>query len=279
MAAVHVHQICYSQDVKGLLDPGFTPLDYLDNERPDWMEYWPIRKWLLASSMNEDDYYGFFSPRFTQKTRLSGAAVKAFVTEQAGDADVVIFSPFLDQCAFFQNVFEQGGQHHKGMADVTRACLRTKGIDVDFKDLVNDTRNTIFCNYFLAKPSFWKVWLEMCEIVFAIVEGGEDELKGRLSGGTDYKHGTVPMKVFIIERMASLILATQPGWTTKAYNPYLLPRANSRIAKMTAELMTCDALKIAYASTKLPPYLQAFYNTRAQMLRAVNARGDGAQGR
>ena len=43
-----IHQIYYSEQTRAELDPGFLPLDNSANERPDWREYWPIRRFLLG---------------------------------------------------------------------------------------------------------------------------------------------------------------------------------------------------------------------------------------
>ena len=46
MPAVHVYQILNHYTPREELDPGFLVLDNSANERPDWYEYWPMRKFL-----------------------------------------------------------------------------------------------------------------------------------------------------------------------------------------------------------------------------------------
>ena len=41
-----IYQIFYNESTQKSNDPGFLPLDNLSNERPDWSEYWPIRRFL-----------------------------------------------------------------------------------------------------------------------------------------------------------------------------------------------------------------------------------------
>jgi hypothetical protein len=89
---IRAFQIFYDEKTRASLDRDFEPLDNTDSERADWYEYWPIRNWLSRNELNESSYYGFLSPRFGEKTRLSGAQVKEFV-RTAGDPDVVTFSP------------------------------------------------------------------------------------------------------------------------------------------------------------------------------------------
>src|SRR5262245_31529739 len=111
--ATHLHLIAYNEATRASIaaaSPGWLTLDNLANPRPDWYEYWPIRQHLLAAEaegrLDEDAFYGFFSPKFTAKTGLDHAAVARFVADHAGAADVLLFSPQPDMGAFFLNVFE-----------------------------------------------------------------------------------------------------------------------------------------------------------------------------
>ena len=55
MHAVHIHQILTPFISRQELDPGFEVLDNLANERPDWYEYWPMRRFLLNEQSLRDD--------------------------------------------------------------------------------------------------------------------------------------------------------------------------------------------------------------------------------
>jgi hypothetical protein len=74
MPAIFIYQILNHYTKPGDLDPGFLVLDNSSNERPDWFEYWPIRKFLLSEPLDEESFYGFLSPKFKYKTNLSAAA-------------------------------------------------------------------------------------------------------------------------------------------------------------------------------------------------------------
>ena len=64
MPPIHVFIIAYSKEIAAAIEPGYLLLDNIDNVRADWREYWPIRNYLLNHELDEDSYYGFFSPRF-----------------------------------------------------------------------------------------------------------------------------------------------------------------------------------------------------------------------
>ncbi len=268
MAGIHIHQIYYSEQTQRDNDRGFIGLDNLANARPDWKEYWPIRNYLLKSRLSEDDYYGFFSPKFKAKTKLNAATVREFVGAYADEADVFLFSPFFDQGAFYLNVFEQGAIHDQRIMATFRDCVAVIAPDVDLATLVMDSRNIVFCNYLVAKPAFWRVWLENCEVVFAIAEEGKTALAAGLNTDTPYKGGGA-RKVFLIERIASLLLSTQPHWKVKAFNPTLLPYAPLRIAQYPQELLQMDALKMAVVAQGYPQYLSMFSQIRQSILKRI----------
>ena len=261
---IHIFQIYYSSATRQILDPGFTPLDNLANERPDWREYWPIRNYLLNHELIAGDYYGFLSPAFKEKTRLSSAEVIDFVNAQGGKPDVVLISPFFDQIAFFLNQWEQGVMAHKTSSFAFEEALALIAPDFRLYDTVCSSRNSVYCNYFVAKAEFWTAWFERCERVFDCAERGESPLGRALASAAEYKSQAAPTKVFIVERVASTLLATQAHWCAKAYNPMLLPCSTSPISALGAELAALDALKSAYMAEPYAQYKQAFFNLRAR---------------
>ena len=259
---IRIHQICYSEDTFASRDKGFLALDNLRNERPDWREYWPIRKFLLGTRLEEGAFYGFFSPKFESKTGLDSARVVAFVERDASSTDVVLFSPFFDQIAYPINIFEQGASQHLETLGTFRECALLAEPGIDFDALVMDSTNTVFCNFFVAKPAFWRDWLERCERIFQLAESGQSGLARRLNESTNHDGGGAPTKVFVIERIASLMLATHKRWKARAYDPLSLPWSASPVAQFRLEMAFLDALKISYASQGHPGYLTAFHQLR-----------------
>ena len=116
-----LYQIYYSEQSRTQLDPGFIPLDNAANDRPDWREYWPIRRFLREhSDLDPQAYYGFLSPKFREKTGLDAAAVRGFIDQQDGAADVIAFSPYFDQIAFPLSIMEQAIGPHGECLDTLR---------------------------------------------------------------------------------------------------------------------------------------------------------------
>jgi hypothetical protein len=260
-APVHLYQIAYSEETKAAIEPGYAVLDNTDNLRPDWYEYWPIRRFLLTQPLDEQGFYGFFSPKFGHKTGLGHARVQEFVQRTAPRADVVLFSPQPDMGAFFLNVFEQGEAFDPGLIDAYASLLESIGRPVPLRQLVMDSRQVVFSNYFVARPAFWREWLVMNEALFEACEDPEGPLREVLCRPTSYAGGA-QRKVFLQERAASLLLATQPHWRSVAHDPFGFGWSMSRLREFPGQAFISDALKIAWREQGFPEYMAEFARVR-----------------
>jgi hypothetical protein len=260
MRAMHIHQILNHYTPRQDLDPGFEVLDNSRNERPDWFEYWPIRKYLLGEALDEDAFYGFLSPKFNLKTGLTAAAVREFILAADPAAEVILFSPSIHNSAYYLNVFEHGEAEHPGLKNVAKRLLERLGLPNDLDSLVSDSRNTVHSNYFIAKPRFWRAWLAINEKMFAIAETPADPLGEALRSPTPYRGGSnVQMKIFVMERMATWLLTTERSFQVQVRDPFV---ARSRVYKLPLAIV-CDALKIAYATQGRTQYRDVFLMARS----------------
>jgi hypothetical protein len=263
----HLYQIYYSEPTRQAGDPGFLPLDNLDNPRPDWREYWPIRQFLMNSTLDERARYGFFSPKFQAKTGLDATAAHAFLA--ASDAEVVLFSPFFDQSALFLNVYRQAEAHHPGIAAICDSVFRAHDPAFDTRNEITHSTNTVFCNFFAASPRFWRAWLAVSESIFAQAEDPDAPLAAALNGGVPHDRNIAPCKVFVIERVASFLLSRQ-SWRVAMDARAAMPDGPR------PALQRLDALKIAYARERQPAVLANYRRLRSEWLAARQiARGAG----
>ena len=278
MHAVHIYQILNHYTSRQDLDPGFGVLDNSTNERPDWYEYWPIRKFLLNEPLDEDAFYGFLSPKFKLKTNLGAAEVVDFIRGSDAATDVVLFSPSIHNSAFYLNVFEHGDAEHPGLMRVAQDFFARINHQEPLASLVSDSRNTVHSNYFIAKPRFWRAWLKITEQLFTIAETAGDPLGTQLCTATTYRgRREVQLKIFLMERVATWILVTDKSFTAHARDPFV---ARSRIYKLPVAII-CDALKIAYTTQGRRQYLDVFLMLRrfakfwTFQVRSSNALGVG----
>lgn len=264
-------QICYDEATRTAVDPDFEPLDNTGGERTDWFEYWPIRRYLAEAQLEEGTYYGFFSPRFYSKTHLRGAQVRDFL-RKVGDADVVTFSPHPCHCACFVNVFDQGEAFYPGIYETVAAFLREVDPSFRLDTFVTHSRNTVFSNFFVARPPFWRRWLDLCERLVAHAESPGSPLHAELSIVHEYrKEGgpamSVQRKVFVLERLISYLLHV--GRVSVAnYPPFSFPLSDRFVGHLP-ELMELDRLKLAFCDTGDVRHLYAYAELRGRVLRGA----------
>jgi hypothetical protein len=269
LSNIKIYQVFYSKQTSHNLDAEFVPLDNLSNERPDWSEYWPIRNLFQRNCFSEDDFIGVFSPKFFDKTQVSGKQVISFISQQSSDNELIAFSPYFDQNAFFLNIFEQGSFNYPGLMDTFKAATSLFFPTFQIDSFPMDSTSNIFCNYFAAKASFWKKWLEICDRIFRICEDDIGDLSQMLNSNITYNSTLTPSKVFFIERVASLILATDPLIKRVFYNPTELPLSNVPISRFPTELLILDALKIAFNKTNNGRFISTFSSKRIELLKKI----------
>jgi hypothetical protein len=272
---VEIRQIFYSEETRAQLDPGFIPLDNC-GQRPDWREYWPMRNFLQSHTLDENTLYGFFSPKFGKKTTLSSATVFEFLATVPRDIDVVGFSPFFDQGAVHLNTFEQAAVNHGNSWPVFEQVVSFVAPGINPRTVVMDSRHSIFCDYFVATAAFWRRWLAVNEVLFSVAEAGASALAQLLNGPIPYAKGFVPAKVFVQERIVSLLLLGERHWRVKHYDPLRLPMSGSIVSGYPADLLVLDALKTAAIETGHENYLTMFQKVRNTLLDTAR-RANGMQ--
>jgi predicted O-linked N-acetylglucosamine transferase (SPINDLY family) len=260
---VRLYMTAYSQETLAQVKGGFLLLDNLQNPRPDWMEYWPIRHYLNSNTMENGCLYGFFSPKFSSKTGLAYAGAIAFIADCHESVDVVTFSPQPDMGALFLNVFEQGETFDPGFKSIAQELFDSIGLGVDLDAIIMDSRHIVFSNYFVADRKFWLEWLEICEKIFAICEAGSTKLAQDLCLQTSYGSG-VQRKVFVIERIASLMLSSN-RWKVRPYDTFKCAWSGTPLNTLKHEAILCDALKLAYNELQYDEYKTAFSEMRRKL--------------
>ncbi len=264
---IYIYQIYYNRASRQMLDPGYIPLDNTPNQRPDWYEFWVIRNFLNKQQLKEDSWYGFFSPKFQQKTNLSSQQVVSFVDAHAKQCDVMLFSHSWSQIAYFQNQFEQGETWHPGLLDLSQAFFDMAGMHLNLRSLVTDSSTSVFSNYLVAKPDYWKKWLDLANKLFAIVEQNEEENSGELHRLTSYgsTSNLAPMKTFLQERMATALIELH-HFRTLAFDQSSDAPINERLFgndfRTRRILQACDLLKQQYRVSRDNDYLLMYRKLR-----------------
>ena len=267
---VNLYHVAYSEETFANRPDGFHVLDNRANERPDWYELWPIRRFLMNNTLDENAYYGFFSPKFELKTELNAARVREFVANDEYKSDAYLFCAQPDIGMFFRNIFLGGGMLYPGNLEATQAFVTAIGQPTNLTALVMDSSTTIFSNFVVARPAYWRLWLEISDRLFVIGEHpGKGNLTAALNTPTTYRGG-VHRKVFVAEGVASLICTTF-DFKVKAYDPFSVPWF-SAFREFRNEAITADALKTAYRATGRVQYMHEFNRLTESVFDQLNQR-------
>jgi hypothetical protein len=258
---INIYQIFYDVRTRAALDPGFIPLDNSDPKVKGWYEFWPILNFLNNQKLNESDWYGFLSPKFESKIGISSKEVMELIEQNSSRADVLLLSSEWDQISYFKNVFEQGEMCHPGIKALSQRFLDSIGLGINLDEVVMDASNSVFSNYVIAKKGYWDKWREYAQLFFDFVTLNAEYNKG-LDG---IFYNNYPMKAFIQERLASVVLATsafptinidQSDWAT--INTILFDDS----LETRKLLKQCNELKSQYRRTGNPLYLDNYWKIR-----------------
>lgn len=262
---INLFQIYYDSASFEALDQGFTPLDNRLSERPDWYEFWPIRAYLKHTELEEDSWYGFFSPKFEGKTGFRSDDVRLVIEQMSEGCQAALFSSTWDFIAYFRNVFEQGELWHEHITAISQEFFRQIDYDVNLQHLINHSQNSVTSNYIVAKPAYWKRWLYFADKLLELSESGSDYAR-ILNANTTYGPRLVPWKVFIQERLHSVILANEPFTTVvpdQSLSGQIFEHLFDPGIRTRKLLQTCDTLKQLYTHTGDKEFLSAYEKTRS----------------
>jgi hypothetical protein len=266
MTKINIFQIFHDEKTKSESDSEFVLLERLENPRVDWGDYWAIRNFFASNTINDGELYGFLAPDFLEKTGLSATQVHQFIRDNPGH-DAYTFSPCIEDSACYLNVFEQGNLRHSDLVAASQDFLKEVQLEVDLQSLVMDFRSTVYGNYVVAKRSFWETWFPLTEKIFEICENKDSDLGRRLNSlATD---GTsVCIKVLLIERIASLILALLDKTKVCAFDIALMPCLNQRYQPYAPQMSLLNQFKADYRQAPDQALLRDFYAARGAILQA-----------
>lgn len=142
----------------------WTRLPVLDAPGQAKAEFATLRQHLLTEvDPQETAFIGYFAEDDRQLFGLEMPYARQFVEQSKVDADVILFSPGWDMSAFFINPFVQGEHFDPGTLAIYQGFANAQGLDVDLSKVVMHSENTCFENLWVAKRSFWLLWLEWSE--------------------------------------------------------------------------------------------------------------------
>jgi len=259
-----IFQIYYDQKSYDKLDRGFIPLDNSSNNADGWFEFKPILNYLNNHDLVDNVWYGFLSPTFYNKTGVTSENIFQIIKQHHQFADVVLLHTGWDQICYFKNPWEQGEFWHPGIKSMSQDFIQKIKLDFNIDDLVTDLTSSVFSNYIIAKKKYWMEWKKISNNFFHYMNDMESKVSRNLL--TPHRGIFYPMKAFVQERFASLVLANN-HFKVLAIDQSFGGSLTSALFEddlTTRELLRkCDLFKNKYRQTKDQQFLKAYIETRA----------------
>lgn len=170
--------------------------------------------------------------------------------------------PGWDQLAYFLNPFEQGEVWHPGLIDASQNFLNIYQPQINLNSLVCDSYSAVFSNYIIAKKEFWIEWKKIAEQFFKYAESDPEYQTSTSYGSFENQF---PMKTFIQERLATLILCTNNFKVLspdQSFSAPIFTRLFPDDIKTRRLLQTCDLMKTKYRESKDEKYLEMYWRLR-----------------
>jgi hypothetical protein len=261
---IYIYSLYYDDETKRNVPPCFIPLDNTKNDGKEWFEFKPILNFFENNQLEEGAWYGFLSPKFSEKTGYEPAYIFDLISNYGHSANVALFSPGWDQLSYFLNPWEQGEIWHPGIINESQNFLNSEGLNYNLKELVTDTSNSVFSNYIIAKKEYWLNWFEIAKLFYCYAENPKNLIVDRkVSYG--FKDNKYPLKAFIQERLATLVLSNDSYKVLvpdQSLSKPIFSKIFSDDANTRRLLITCDLLKKIYRNTLDRDVLKTYWITR-----------------
>ena len=208
--SIRIHQIYYAEPQKAGLDPDFVPYDNSGSSNGrKWCEY-DVFKCVFAKEVSNglarNQYVGCLSWKFYQKTHLTGKSWIQWMQSQPG-FDVYFINPFRDlYTSQYQNVWYQGETRHPGLLDFTQGLFDKLDYKIQLRELINNSDEMAYCNYWVGNERFWKRYMAFCEPLYNYCQNSLSISEEKFLQETLNSSG-IPLLPYIVERMFSTFLA------------------------------------------------------------------------
>ena len=207
----------YAPGQEKKLDPAFVPHDGTRNARTDYREVALFVRMYHAGQHRAADYTGIVSPKFGEKTHISGADFLRFVERNPG-YDVYFINPFPINAYYSFNVWEHGEICHAGLIAVAQDLFHRAGIQCDLASLGRNSHATLlYCNYWLGNERFWDRFIDLNLRLLRAAESLPPRARERLFALDPEYPDPVPILPFVFERVFSTLLLLDSSLKGCAY--------------------------------------------------------------
>jgi len=198
------YHIGYDEKTKAECPKGFKLLEH-NNDHPHFREIIPILMEVKSRDWKPNEFVGFFSPRFFEKTGCDFNDIEKSYQKYQNNKDVILFSSFLGATYYWLNPWEQGEWHNPGVGKISNIIARELGTIDNLTSVAVPVDKFVFSHFLIATKPFWDKWAELTEAYLEMCAKN----KTLAEFTTDYKGSKLSVHPFIVERFPSLLLLEQ----------------------------------------------------------------------
>jgi hypothetical protein len=197
----------------------FRALPRADNSCPEWREFKILIDMYRNGEHLRHDYTGLFSPKFTLKSKITGATFIDFVQNHSG-SDVCFINPFPQLAYWSYNVWMQGEHAHPGLITAAQALADASGVNLTIADTPRHGPRTLgYCNFWVGSQRFWDKYVGGTLLPIADFLETNPSHVVALAVMTDTTHtDPAPFLPFIVERMFSTYISLHTELPHAAYS-------------------------------------------------------------
>lgn len=193
-----------------LLDPNFVALSGMKNNS-EFQEFAIFEKLSKSEYIKGAQLWGALSWRFTETTGMAGADLIKYISSHPG-SDVYFCNPYPHNEALFHNGWLQGETAHANFLAISQAVFQVTGLPVDELTSITASDHYASCNYLIATPKFWNVYLAW---VANVISQANKKLPAKVRDlmhsappGDNGAHPGATYVTFIIERLFPVFMKT-----------------------------------------------------------------------
>ncbi len=212
-----IYQIYYRAEQRRFLDPNCVPYFNEDDPNAELAEFSVFHREYLAKTLFSEEYIGFISWRFTEKTKIAIPTFTEFIESNPG-YDVYFVNPYLCESLLFRNVWTHGEKRHPGLLNLSQEIFERAGYRINLRKMILDPDAVGYCNYWVGNSRFWDLYMNFCEPILEVINNKLSPSEKRLIEIANYFRPS-SFHPFIMERLFSTVLKTKKGIRFLRYCP------------------------------------------------------------
>jgi hypothetical protein len=250
------YELLYKDGQQPVLGEPFLSLNTASFNQSDLRELLAFEHFCQQRIWEQHSLSGLFSPRFTQKTGITGTQLQEFVDNNPG-YDAYLFHPYPRELQIQNTFLDLAELEHPGI---------TSALDQVWQLVLGRRRPTVelpqqkhiccHCNYILGTPWFWQAYSQFVQGFVSLLRKPQGQFLLQITPYTLSKtnDSQLPMAVFVFERALSHWIAEQinPAQVlnyTEICNDWLAPEVFADEADFVFKLKSVVELPLQNQAT------------------------------